>query len=94
MRHVRAYQEHLARIEPELAATLQDRFATGDLWRGPVGQTASRLEQELNGRWLPYITREIEKVKSSQAQIDTPEEYARITASCNGEIRNRLNRNR
>lgn len=91
-RHVKTYEDHLASIEKDIAATLSQRFATGKPWRGPVGQTASRLQQELDERWLPYITREIERVKTAQAQIDTPEEYARISESCGGEIKNRLAR--
>jgi len=89
-RHVKTYEEHLAAIEKDIAATLNRRFATGAPWRGPVGSTASRLQDELDARWLPYITREIERVKIAQALIDTPEEYARITESCGGEIKNRL----
>jgi hypothetical protein len=35
---------------------------------------------------MPYIKREIGKVESAQSLIDTPEEYARVSESCNGEI--------
>lgn len=89
LRHVKTYEQHLARIEQELAATLKQRFATDGPWRGPVGQTQSRLQQELNDRWLPYIQREIGRVDAAQALIDTPEEYARFENACNGEIRKR-----
>lgn len=89
-RHVKAYQEHLVAIEKDLGETLNRRFATGAPWRGPIGQTQSRLQEELDSRWLPYLTREIERVKAAQALIDTPEEYARVAASCGGEITNRL----
>lgn len=87
LRHVKTYQEHLARIEKDLADTLIRRFATGSPWRSPVGQTRMTLERELNERWLPFITREIERVESTQALIDSPEEYARVSDSCDGEIR-------
>jgi hypothetical protein len=87
LRHVKAYQEHLASIENELRETLTGRFATGEPWRGPLGQTQSRLQQELDERWLPYIQRAINRAEEAQALIDTPEEYARVTDSCNGEIK-------
>lgn len=90
LRHVKAYQAHLASIERELSDTLNRRFATGGPWRGPVGQTQSRLQQELNDRWLPYIQREINRGDAAQALIDTPEEYTRVTDSCNGEIGKRI----
>lgn len=87
LRHVKTYQDHIARIEKELTETLKRRFATGGPWRGPAGQTQERLQQELDERWIPYVKREIEQVKEAQARIDTPEEYARVENSCDGEIK-------
>ena len=87
LRHVKTYQAHLAAIEKDVSETLTRRFATGSALRAPVGQTRMSLEKELNERWMPYIKREIERVESSQALIDTPEEYSRVSESCNGEIK-------
>ena len=86
LRHVKTYQAHLASIEKDLAETLNNRFATGGPWRGPVGQTQTMLQRELDDRWLPYIQREINRGEDAQALIDTPEAYARVANSCNGEI--------
>ncbi|MCH2220674.1 MAG: hypothetical protein MK097_10180, partial [Dechloromonas sp.] len=68
------------------------RFATGGPWRGPVGQSTWRLQDELNERWLPYVQRELKKVDTAQALIDTDEEYARVADACDGEIAKRLQR--
>lgn len=87
LRHVRAYQAHLLRIEQELADTLKRRFVTDGPWRGPVGQARTRIQQELEERWAPYIRRELNKVDAAQALIDTPEEYARVAARCGGEVK-------
>ena len=87
MRHVRAYQAHLKAIEKTLADALQARFAGTGPWRGPRGETNARLQAELQERWVPFVKREINKVDAAQALIDTPEEYARVAASCGGEIR-------
>lgn len=92
LRHVRTYQAHLVAIEKEITATLNDRFATGAPWRGPVGQTQSRLQKELEERWVPYVQREMNRVNAEQREIDTPEEYERVRNSCNGEIKQRLGR--
>jgi len=86
LRHVKAYQDHLVSIEKDLAETLNRRFATGSVWRAPKGQTRVMLEKEMNERWLPFVKREIERVEAAQALIDTPEEYARVSGACNGEI--------
>lgn len=90
LRHVKTYQDHLASIEKDIAATLSKRFATGSPWRGPVGETRARLQDELDNRWLPYISREISRVKTAQALIDTAEEYARVAESCDGEIKRKI----
>ncbi|MBS1145101.1 MAG: hypothetical protein H6R14_2507 [Proteobacteria bacterium] len=87
MRHVEAYQTHIAAIEKELGERLNARFATGSVWRGPVGQTAARLQQELDARWAPYVQRLIKRVDEAQAKIDTDQEYERVANACDGEIR-------
>lgn len=89
-RHVKTYQDHIVAIEKDLSETLTRRFAGDGPWRGPAGQIAARLQQELDERWLPYVKREIDKAEQAQALIDTPEEYARVTASCDGEIKKLL----
>lgn len=85
-RHVKVYREHLIRIERDLAETLNRRFATGGPWRGAVGQANELLQREIADRWIPYIKREIARVETEQALIDTPEEYARVAKSCHGEV--------
>jgi hypothetical protein len=90
LQHVKIYQDHLLNIEKGLTDTLSRRFVTGGPWRGPVGQTSARLQREVEERWLPYVKREIDRVDAAQAVIDTPEEYARVVASCGGEIRQRI----
>lgn len=90
LRHVKAYQEHIDKIEKDLAEMLNARFATGSPWRGQIGEIAPRLQRELNERWLPAIQRQLKAVEASQALIDTPEEYDRVADACGGEIRKRL----
>jgi hypothetical protein len=90
LRHVKAYQEHMAGIEKGLQETLNRRFATGGPWRGPAGQRRAQLQQELDERWARYVEREIARVDAAQALIDTPEEYARVANSCNGEVKGRI----
>ena len=90
MRHLKAYQDHMASIEKSLAETLIARFVTDRPWRAPASQTAPQLQKELDERWLPYVQREIAKVEAAQALIDTAEEYERVANACDGEIKKRL----
>ncbi len=87
MRHVKAYQEHLASVEKLLQEDIARRFATDDVWRGAAGSSLARVSRELDERWLPYVNRQLHKVEAAQALIDAPEEYARLAEACNGEIR-------
>lgn len=86
LRHVKAYQNHLKEIEKELGETLSRRFATGNSWRGPPGRIPVQIEREIEERWAPYVRRELARVDTQHALIDTPEEYARVAAGCAGDI--------
>lgn len=87
MRHVKAYQAHIAGIEQVLQQEIARRFATDSVWRGQAGTLSARIGKELDERWLPYVNREMRKVDEAQALIDAPEEYARLAEACNGEIK-------
>lgn len=87
MRHVKAYQEHVSKVEKTIQEDITRRFATGEFWRGPAGAGFARVSKELDERWLPYVNREFRKVDQAQALIDTPAEYARLSNACNGEIK-------
>lgn len=89
MRHVKAYQEHLERLQKIFQEALTRRYATGTAWRGTTGSLYERLSGELNEHWTTAITREFDRVEGPQRLIDTPGEYARIAAACGGEV-NRL----
>jgi len=88
--HVTTYQQHAKAIREEITQTLKKRFENGGPSYGSRGETSESLQRELNERWLPYIHRLLDKVKIAQRKIDSPEEYARIASSCNGEIRDKL----
>lgn len=84
-RHLQAYMENLDRVEKVVSAALSKRFEGKPLY-APSGTAMSALEHEINGIWFPFIRDEFDKGKVQQALIDTPEEYARLGKTCNGEI--------
>ncbi len=92
LQHVETYQQHARAIREEITRTLKQRFETSTPWYGARGETAARLQRELDERWLPYVQRMLDRVKVAQRKIDSPEEYARVAASCNGEIKAVLSR--
>jgi len=89
-RHLETYKAQVGKVEAEITQALERRFADSAPWRGPAGQAQERLQWELGERWIPYVKQLLEQSEADQARIDTPGEYARIAASCNGEIRQRL----
>ena len=87
MRHVKAYQEHMAKVRETFQAALTRRYASATVWRGPAGTLYERLATDLNEYWVPAITRDFQRVEGPQRLIDTPEEYARIAAACGAEMK-------
>lgn len=87
MRHVKTYQAHIAKVEQAIQEDINRRFVTGSVWRGHTGTAYALVHTELAERWLPYVNREMSKVEAAQALIDTPEEYARLSEACGGEVK-------
>ena len=85
LRHMKVYLDHLPVVETAVRAALAHRFEAKPLY-APSGTARSALEHEVNSGWLPYIKAEMAKVELQQEAIDSVQEYARLGASCNGEI--------
>ena len=92
-RHLKAYMDNLTRVEKVVRDALNRRFEGKPLY-APAGTAQSALQHEINSVWMRFINDEFDKGKVEQAKIDTPQEYARLGASCNGEIRDIVNRRR
>jgi len=89
MRHLKAYNDNLPKVEKSVREALIKRFADKPLY-APSGTAMSALSHEINSGWLPYIRGELSKVEIEQAAIDSPEEYARLAKTCGGEVANLL----
>jgi len=89
LRHMKTYMEHLPRVEKIVRAALAKRFEARPLY-APSGTAKAALSREIDTGWLPYIKAEMRKVEVLQEAIDSPQEYARLSKACNGEIQNIL----
>lgn len=85
MRHLKAYLVHLPKVGIVVRAALKQRFAGQPIY-APGGQAKMLLEQEMGTGWMPYIKNEMGKVAQVQAAIDSPQEYARLSKVCQGEV--------
>lgn len=91
-RHMQAYLDHLPKAELIVRDALDKRFA-GKPFYAPQGTAVSALEHEVSHTWIPFIRDEMAKAELAQVVIDAPEEYQRISNSCNGEIQKILRDN-
>jgi hypothetical protein len=85
LRHLKAYQEHLPKVEAKVRAALAKRFGNTPLY-APAGQARRLLQREIDTQWMPYIKAEMAQVELVQQAIDTPQEYARLGKVCRGEV--------
>lgn len=89
LRHMNAYMEHLPKVEKTVREALAKRFQDKPLY-APSGTAMSALTHEVDNGWMDFIKAEMRKVDAVQANIDSPEEYAHLSETCGGEIRNVL----
>jgi hypothetical protein len=85
MRHLKAYIDYLPKVESRVRETLGRRFDARPVY-APHGQSLTRVQAELDGRWMPFIKHEMGRAKALQAAIDSPGEYARLSKLCQGEV--------
>jgi hypothetical protein len=85
MRHLKAYLDQLPKVEAVVGAALKQRFQAKPIY-APAGQAKALLDHEMNAQWLPYIKNEMMKVERLQGAIDSPQEYARLSKVCKGEV--------
>lgn len=85
MRHLKAYRDHLPKVEKTVRKALSDRFGNKPLY-ARSGQASVSLKREIDTGWMPYMKRELASVEMQQAAIDTPQEYARLSRVCKGEV--------
>lgn len=85
MRHLKSYTDALPKVEEQVRERLGRRFDGKPLY-ARAGQARGLLQQEINGNWLPYIKNEMLKIDKLQEGIDSPQEYARLSKVCAGEV--------
>lgn len=84
-RHMAAYLAHLDAVERTLRAELAARLGDKPVYAAR-GEAFAALGRELDATWLPHIKAELAKAEQAHAGIDTPEEYARLSKVCEGEV--------
>jgi hypothetical protein len=85
MRHLKSYLDYLPIVEERVRARLGGRFAGKPLY-ARTGESRMLLQREIDRNWMPYIKGEMGYVEKLQVAIDSPQEYARLSKVCQGEV--------
>lgn len=85
MRHLKAYLDNLSKVESVVRAALNQRFGARPIY-APIGQAKRLLAREIDGEWLPFIRKQLDLVSKLHTEIDTQQEYARLSRVCKGEV--------
>jgi hypothetical protein len=85
MRHLKSYLDYLPKVEVRVRDRLAGRFAGKPLY-ARAGESRMLLQREIDRNWMPYIKAEMGRVEKLQAAIDSPQEYARLSKVCQGEV--------
>ena len=84
-RHLASYLDSLPVALDRVRAKLADRYRGRPLY-ARAGQARALLQREIDLEWLPFIRDEMARVERMQAAIDSPQEYARLSKVCQGEV--------
>jgi len=85
MRHLKSYLATLPKVEERVRTRVGRRFAGKPLY-ARSGETRTLLQREIDANWMPFIKMEMGRVERLQAAIDSPQEYARLSKVCQGEV--------
>jgi hypothetical protein len=85
MRHLKSYQAALPKVEERVRVRLAPRIE-GRAVVAEAGQARGLLQREIDTAWLPAIRAEMQAVELLQREIDSPQEYARLSKVCQGAV--------
>jgi hypothetical protein len=85
MRHLKSYMDTLPKVEEEVRTRLAGRYIGKPLYAS-AGRARDLLQQDVDANWMPYIKAEMGRVEQQQVAIDSPQEYARLSKICQGEV--------
>lgn len=82
MRHVNAYTDYLPKVAADVKKQLETALGPDVHYFKDKAEAQATLDTLLNSMWMPYLTAKMELVEHEQGQIDTLEEYERLSRVC------------
>jgi hypothetical protein len=84
-KHVAAYVRQLREAAAAVERAMRAYYGNV-IFYGDADQLATQLTYQVKQHWLPLAEQQLSAVEEVQQAIDSPQEYARNRAACNGEI--------
>jgi hypothetical protein len=85
-KHVAVYREELAHIATDVRATLRAAYGNRVLYYKSRAEAKRSTDAEISAALGPLLDRIAGQIKARQREIDSPEEYARVSAGCGGMV--------
>lgn len=85
-RHVAVYREELAHIATDVRATLKAAYGNRVLYYRSRAEAKQETDAAISAEIAPLLDRIAGQIKARQREIDSPEEYARVSAACGGMV--------
>ena len=84
LKHVAVYTEELAKIADDVRALLAASYGNRVLYYGSRAEAQRETQAALGAELGPLLAGNVRRIKERQRTIDSPEEYARVSAACGG----------
>jgi hypothetical protein len=84
-KHVAAYARQLREAADAVERAMRAYYGNV-IFYGDADQVSAQLTYQVKQHWLPLAEQQLSAVEAVQQAIDSPQEYARNRAACNGEI--------
>jgi hypothetical protein len=85
-KHVAVYREELTHIATDVRATLKAAYGKRVLYYKSRAEAKRATDAAINAEIGPLLDRMAGQIKARQREIDSPDEYARVSAACGGMI--------
>ncbi|MEO8675941.1 MAG: hypothetical protein ABI569_10195 [Casimicrobiaceae bacterium] len=88
LKHVAVYKDELANIAKDVRASLDAAYGNRVLYYGSRAEAKRETQAALAAQLSPLLAGDARRIKERQRTVDSPEEYARVSAACGGMMRN------
>jgi hypothetical protein len=87
LKHVAVYEDEMAKIAEDVRAQLESSYGNRILYYASRVEAQREVKAALGAEVGPLLAADARRIKDRQREVDTPEEYARVSAMCGGMVK-------